>query len=278
MGLQVALVGRLRPELGLTGYHEGVPVVDLRHPDAVQDTVARLGAERGAVIVVCAAADAAEVRHQLALLAVALPHVTTVLEVVPGTPLAVSAAASFASDRSGVSDTAQQLAILDLLRDRLWSAVWLPKVARLSVPQPSVLQHARSWLPGAGFLAVAAPVPAVLAAPKPEALGQAQLPRGGTLLVADQGAPEWVVPAMVEALAPAARVDVQSWRDARDAYGVGGCTEFVVVPADLGQLDNHHPTHVTECDGCGRRHPRQACPFCRMAAPATAHDLAGAES
>ena len=37
MGLQVLLVGRLRPELGVSGTHEGVPVADIRRPEAVQD-------------------------------------------------------------------------------------------------------------------------------------------------------------------------------------------------------------------------------------------------
>jgi hypothetical protein len=278
VGLQVVLVGRLRPELGLSGLHQALPVVDIRHPDAVQDAVARLGAERGAVIVVSGTADAAEVRHQLALVAVALPDVTTALEVMPGAPLGVSTAAAFAMDTSGTRDTAHQLAVLDALRDRHWSAAWLPHVNKLRAPQPSVVQHARSWLPGAGFLAVASPRPAVLPANKPAALARIELPQHGTLLVADHGADDWVIPSVVHALAPATRIDTESWRDARDTYGVARAAEFVVVPAELDGLDRHEPDQVTECVSCGRRHPRQVCPFCRMAVTASGPSDAGAPS
>jgi hypothetical protein len=277
MGLQVLLVGRLRPELGTSGHHEGVPVVDVRHPAAVQEAVARLGDSQGALIVVCSEDDAHEVRRHLAMLAVAVPQVTTVLEPVPGTPLAVSATATAAHDLLVSGDPAQQLATIDVLRAQLWSAVWLPKVAKLSVPAPSLLQHARGWFPGAGFLAVAAPEPRVLSASSASALADLEAPTGGSVLVADDGAPEWVANAVTEHLAPADLTETTTWRDVRDAYGVDRGVEIVALPGDLSQAE-HRAAQSTECPACGRRHPRRVCPFCRMATPAAGTDLAGARS
>jgi hypothetical protein len=275
MGLQVLLVDRLRPELGVSGHHEGIAVADVRHPAAVQEAVARLGDDEGALLVVCSSAAAVEVRHQLAMLAVAVP-VTTVLEIVPGSSLAVWAAATAADDSLVNGDLAEQLATFDVLRDRLWSAVWLPRVAKLSTPAPSLVQHVRGWFPGAGFLAVAGPQPRVLnasSAPLPDL----DAPTGSTLFVADDGAPAWVVDAVTEQLAPSDRIDTTTWRDARDAYGVERSVELVAVP-DFTRLDSGGAGRAVECPACGRRHPRRVCPFCRMAAPAVGTDLAGAQS
>lgn len=277
MGLQVLLVGRLRPELGISGHHEGIPAVDVRHPAAVQEAVARLGDADGALIVVCAEETAPEVRRQLAMLAVAVPQVTTVLEPVSGTSLAVSATAAAARDLLVSGDAAQQLATIDVLRPRLWSAVWLPKVAKLSTPAPSVLQHARGWLPGAGFLAIAGPEPRVLNASSASALADLGAPTGGSVLVADDGAPEWVANAVTSHLAPADLTRTTTWRDVRDAYGVDRGVEIVVLPPDLPEA-GHPAAPSVECPACGRRHPRRVCPFCRMAAPASGTDLAGARS
>jgi hypothetical protein len=278
MGLHVLLVDRLRPELGVAGYHEGIPVADVRHPAAVQEAVARLGDHEGALIVVCSRVAAAEVRRQLAMLSVAVPRVTTVLEPVAGTPLAVWAAAMAAHDPLGNVDAAEQLASLDLLRDRLWSAVWLPRVAKLSTPAPSLAQHVRGWFPGAGFLAVTGPRPRVVNASSAATLGDIDAPPDTRLHVADDGGPGWVVEAVAERLEPSARTDTTTWRDARDAYGVDRSVELVAVPSDLSRLDPQATGRTVECPACGRRHPRRVCPFCRMAAPATGTDLAGAQT
>ena len=199
MGLQVLLVGRLRPELGVSGTHEGVPVADIRHQDAVQDAVTRLAGDAGAVMVVCSTGDTAEVRGQLNLLDVALPRVTTLLEPVPGSPLAVAVVAALVGDAHGTRDPAVQLAMLDQLRERAWSATWLPRVHKLDDPQPSLLQHARGWLGGGGFLAVHSATahgrPRVLTCAGTTVPALGDTPAGGVLMVADSGAPDWVVPA-----------------------------------------------------------------------------------
>lgn len=274
VGLQVLVVGRLRPELGVSGLHEGVPVVDVRHPDAVQDSLAEAAGRERAVLVLCALDEAPEVRRQLALVDVALPDVRTLLEPVDGTPLAVGAVATLVHDAAD-RGAAHQLAVLDALRARSWSAVWLPSVAGLHRPRPALAQHVRSWLGGPGFLAVHGPEPRVLACPG-TALPSVEGPApGGVLMAADAGAPDWVVASAAAALGSASTVDCTSWRDPRDAYGVARCAELLVVPADLDDPATV-PDTAAECAGCGRRQPRRVCPFCRMLAPTD--ELQGADA
>ena len=263
MGLQVRLVGRLRPELGVTGTHEGVPVADVRHPEAVQDTLARLTGPDGSVLLLCGTDDLERVRAQLNLVAVALPQAHVLLEPVPGSPLAVGVVAALVNDADGSQDPAAQLGLLDRLRDRVWSAVWLPSVTRLERPHPSLAQHVRSWLGGSGFLAVHSPEPRVLTCPGQQ-MPALDLPPGGALMVADSGGPDWVVPALDATLGPTGREQFATWRDPRDAFGTPTCVEVLVVPADLDDAVAV-PAGTRECPACGSRHARQVCPWCRMA-------------
>jgi len=263
VGLQVLLVGRLRPERGVTGTHEGFPVADVRHPEAVQDAIARLSGPDGSVLLMCGTDDVEEVRAQLNLVTVALPQTHVLLEPVPGSPLAVGVVAALVNDADGSQDPAVQLGLLDRLRDRVWSAVWLPSVARLERPHPSLTQHVRSWLGGSGFLAVHSPEPCVLTCPGQQ-MPALDVPAGGALMVADSGGPEWVVPALDERLGATGREQFATWRDPRDAFGTATCVEVLVVPADLDDADAV-PSGTRECPACGSRHARQVCPWCRMA-------------
>lgn len=279
MGLQVLLLGRLRPELGVSGTHEGTPVADLRHPEAVQDAIARLTGGEGSVLVMCQERDAREVRLQLSLVNVALPRVTTLLEPVAGSPLAVSVCAGVLNDGSGDRDSALQLATLDTLRARIWSGVWLPSVSKLDTPQPSLGQHVRSWFGGAGFL-VSFTDDAVLTCRQTRLPVPERAPRAGILMVADTGSPAWVASSFKTALDATNRTDVRSWRDPRDAFGTNACAELLVVPPDLDDPDGS-AAEATECPGCGNRHGRAVCPYCHMVAPTsdhTQHDLEGVDA
>jgi hypothetical protein len=294
VGLQVLLVGRLRPELGVSGSHEGVAVADIRHPDAVQDAVERLSGRTGTsapdaggadpvpdpgaapvpgpdpVMVVCSVADTAEVRRQLDLLHVALPGVRTLLEPVAGSPLAVAVIAALVGDADGTRDPAGQLAMLDTLRARTWSATWLPRVHKLDHPQPSLTQHVRGWLGGSGFLAVHSTPgesgPRVTTCTGAVVPAPSDTPAEGVLMVADSGSPDWVVPAFTKAVGIGSRTDYATWRDPRDAFGVTACAEFLIVPADLDDPEAL-AVATAECPGCGNRHHRATCPYCRMTRP-----------
>lgn len=260
--MPVLLAGRLRPDLGRSGVHEGIPVVDLRHPDVLEDALARLaGPEVDPVLVLCHPEDHATLRAQLALASVAVPGLAPVLEAVPGTPLACAVTASLAAD---TPDVPCQLALLDELRTRLWSGVWLPSVTGLRHPAPRLGQHVRSWLPGSGFLAVSAPQPRVLAAgsaPLPEDL---DLPEGATLMVADQGAPAWVREELLQRAGATSASRVDPWRDARDAFGTGVALDVVAVAPSL--QERQVAGDAPPCPGCSRAHGREHCPFCGMSA------------
>lgn len=279
VGLQVLLLGRLRPELGISGSHDGVPVADLRHPEAVQDAIARLAGDEGTVLVLCQDRDFREARRQLALVSVALPRVTALLEPVAGSPLAVSVCAGVVQDQNGDRDPALQLATLDTLRAGLWSAVWLPSVSKLDAPHPSLMQHVRGWFGGAGFL-VSFTDDAVLTCKETRLPVPEGTPRAGILMVADTGSPPWVARSLESALDATDRTDLSSWRDPRDAFGTTTCAELIVVPADLDDPDGAS-AEATECPGCGNRHGRRVCPYCRMVAPTPAdspHDLLGVDA
>lgn len=266
MGLHVLLVGKLRPELGVAGRHDGLPVADIRHLDAVQSAVAEFAGPHGALFVTCVREDLAEVRRCLALISVALPRITTVLEPVPGSPLAVAVGSALVGGAGPDAGTEQQLAAFDLMRSELWSAVWLPRVSKLPHPPPSLVQHVRSWAPGGGFLAVFDSSPRVVRAGGPPLRGLEQAPRGAMLVTADSGAPGWVAQHLVREVQPLSTAELRSWRNPADAFGVTESGEYVLVPARLLETAKLMPDMVTACHGCGSRHPRLACPFCRMAA------------
>lgn len=264
MGLHVLLVGKLRPDLGVAGRHDGLPVADVRHLDAVQSAVAEFGAD-GALFVSCLREDLAEVRRCLALVSVGLPGITTVLEPVFGSPLAVAVGSALVGGAGPEARTEQQLAAFDLMRSTLWSAVWLPRVSKLADPSPSMMQHVRSWVPGGGFLAVYDSSPRVVRAGNPPLKGLERAPKGAMLVTADSGAPSWVRQHLASAVHPLSTAELRSWRNPADAFGVAEAGEYVLVPAQLLEIAKLTPDVVTNCRGCGIRHPRPVCPFCGMA-------------
>ncbi|MGH3356801.1 MAG: hypothetical protein ACRDOJ_12965, partial [Nocardioidaceae bacterium] len=247
MGLEVLLVGRLRPGLGVQGEFEGVTVVDIRHPEAVQSVVALLASNGSPVLIVCEEREAHNVRHQRALLHAALPRVTTLLEPVPGPPLAVSVVGTLVSDAQGNREQAGQLAMLDRLRERMWTAVWLSSVARLGRPAPRMTQHMRSWLPSDGFLALYAE-DRVVGVRQGQSIPEIESPPvGGHLVVADSGAPDWLAEQVAEGVRAARRMSMDSWRDPRDAYGVSAAAELVLLPPGADDVDDADVGAFGEC-------------------------------
>jgi hypothetical protein len=158
----------------------------------------------------------------------------------------------------------------------MWAAVWLPSVAKVESPAPSLTQHLRSWLPGSGFIleygrnarvhtAERLPLPALDAA------------AGLQLVHATGGAPAWLLAALVEALRPSSQIQAASWRAPEDAYGTETAAEFVALPPDpISLLPEVTRTHqFVECDGCGLRHAARVCPFCAMAVHQEGFPLGG---
>jgi hypothetical protein len=260
------LAAPLRPELGFSGTDAGLPVVDPRHPDAVESAIKSLASSDGQLIVTCAQDDYEKIRRIVTHAQIRIPHTRVAIETIPGTPLAITVVSSLADEISepGILQTAWQLAALDFLRANLWSAVWLPSVAKLRSPQPSMLQHVKSWLPNSGFVATLSPAPGITNASRARLSNLAPLP-GYALINSPSEAPEWVVPAVAKELGSLSSSEVMPIRDSIDSFGTKSAVEFIAVPADFRDRSRPAPELITECPGCGVHHSRKSCPFCKMA-------------
>lgn len=265
MGTRVLLAAPLRPELGLSGSDGGLPVADSRHPDAVESTIESLASSDGQLIVACGEADYEDIRRIVTHAQVRIGHTRVAIETIPGTPLAISVVSSLADEISGHGDeqTARQFAAFDYLRANLWSAVWLPRVANLRSPQPSMVQHIRSWLPNSGFIATLSPSARVTAAGHAPLSHIPALP-GYALINSPSEAPGWVVPAVAKELMSQSSSEVVPIRESIDAFGTKSAVEFIAVPADFHESSRPKPESIVECSGCGTHHSRPACPFCKM--------------
>lgn len=261
MSLPVLVVGLLRPDLGRRATHLGVPVADLRHDDAVLEAAADLAVPDEPLVLLAEHRSVRAARRAQVLASVALPRTPVLLRTPSATPLGVWAAAD-ALSREPV-DAGTGLAVLDELLRRLWSGVWTPSVRRLEDPAPSLAQHARSLLPGGGFLA------------EP---GRGVSPARGSLTaleVAGADGPRvlrhtpvtdprlsWLV-AEAQRAARADTVEpVASWQDPVDAYGTAAAVELALLPTAGARATAEH--ELQSCDGCGRLRATGTCGFCGM--------------
>jgi hypothetical protein len=263
--MRALVVGRLMPELGVGTVRDGVRYADVRHGAAVTDALDELTRGPTGVVVLCSDADARAVRREVALSSVALDSVAVVIPVrYPALGIAVLAALVDEAGRH--TEPGEQLAFLHRLRDMMWAAVWLPSVAKVESPAPSITQHLRSWLPGSGFILEYGRNPRVLTAERPP-LPALDAPAGLQVVHAAGGTPPWLLPALAEVLRPSAQIEAASWRAPQDAYGTEAAAEFVALPPDpISLLPEVSRTHqFVECDGCGLRHAARVCPFCAMA-------------
>lgn len=264
VGSRVLLVTALRSSLGLSGNHDGLAVADIRHPDAVETAIWKLGRGGDTIIVTCRQGDADEVRRQLTFTGIRYPGLRTCFEPLPGSPLAVGVVSSLVDDIGSNDDALPwQLSALDHLREHLWSAVWMPKVSGLCDPSPSLAQHVRSWFPGSGFLAVSAPIPAVLKAGKAPITGLVPIP-DSALIHSPLSSPTWVVPAITTALSPQSVSEVATVRDQVDEYGSADVIELIAAPVAFHSDSRPPAGSIVTCPACDTRHARTTCPVCQM--------------
>lgn len=264
MDSRVVLVTRLKSSLGVAGEHDGMAVADVRHPDAVESTLRSVHASGAVPIVVCRTAELEEVRQIVTFAQVRYQGLRCVLEPVPGQPLAASIIASLVDDLKSDDSTAWQLDAIAILREKVWSGVWVPRANGLQDPAPSIWQHARSWLPGGGFLAVDGTPGRVLSASSAPLKGLEPRPGSVVLHSPATGRGAWVVDAVKGALGAQSSSLADPVREPIDAYGTDQAIEIVAVPLSYDSDTRPAPDAVVECVACGLRHARPACPRCHM--------------
>lgn len=265
MSSRVVLVTRLRSSLGVAGDHDGLTVADIRHPDAVETTIAAVHRSGDLPIVTCSTDDLEEVRRLITYTMVRYPGLRACLEPIEGHSTAVGIVSSIVDDINADEDAlAWRLSALDHLRTSTWSAVWLPKVTGLKSPAPSLWQHARSWFPGAGFLAVDGHPGSVRSARQAPLTGIDARP-GSAVLHSPVTADTWVLDAVKAALQPQSVSPVTTVREQVDVYGTDRAIELVAVPTAFHADSKPDPASIIECPACSLRHARPACPSCKMA-------------
>lgn len=213
----------------------------------------------------------AEQRHAVALgrqstlLAARGDDVPLAGRALPHGPLAVRLLAEYVADQD--VSPAHAVALLDEVAKDTFSAAWVPSVARLSSPSPSLTQHLRSWWPfGAGFLVEHAPVAQVSAVrdrtDKKHRSASAHRPQRTVLFVAGDGAPDRAVQQAQRLAGTQGRRRVPA--DvivSADRYGGSAAVQFAALPADLPEP----PTEsMPPCRVCGVPVSQDACPFCHI--------------
>lgn len=157
-------------------------------------------------------------------------------------------------------------AVLPLLEQQLVQLTWVPSVARLRDPAPSVWQHARSVAPGSSWLVTSWPEPAVrrLDPTAPPALPRSSQQVGVALADLD-GEVGWVGPAMAQ-LPDAVGVQVAPPDGTADWWGCRRVTQVVVHPRSVDALAGALTRHVDPgpCSWCRRDVGSATCPWCQL--------------
>jgi hypothetical protein len=236
----------------------GVTVLPLDGPAALADHLPQL--PPGPVVVAAPAALAGAARTAVTVATGRWPERPLALVVSPHAPLAVLAALTAA--RHVTDDAARGHALVSALLDRSWSGARLTSVSRLTAPAPSLLQHARSWLPGSRFLVRQHPAPAVLDPGAPDAVPAGSGRRD--LLVAGDAAGELIDQISAQGR-PATVRPVPLPGTWTSVYGRDDAIQLALVPSDASALLPAVPSGAHPCGQCGLALAAASCPFCHTA-------------
>ena len=100
MKSRAVLEDLLRPDLGVSGDHDGLVVADLRHPDAVERLIGRVNRGDELPLVTCCAEDLEAVRRLVTFASVRYPGLRAAIEPLPGSPLCVGVMSGSTAARS----------------------------------------------------------------------------------------------------------------------------------------------------------------------------------
>jgi hypothetical protein len=210
-----------------------------------------------------------------ATVAAARPDLPVRVEPVPVSAAVLMRAVELVPEQATTA-TAVFDAITTSLRTSLWGA-WLPSVAKLSSPAPSVRQHVQSWFADrkTGFLAVHGEEGWVAKLPYAEVAPERRLnrvPAPGTVASAYECHAFGELPEPAIATLFAMGLSTRPVRrdlvaDPTEHWGTSKAVEFVISwPTPL--RSSAPATHL--CPACQSPLWTETCPFCRIAG-----DLAG---
>ena len=238
----------------------GVDVVPARTGPELMAAVDAVGRHNvtGHVLVAAPRSLAAELATTTTVAAGRWPELRVARLDSPHAPLAILSALALA--RATTDWPAFGVGLAEALLRRAWSGAWTPDVARLAAPAPSLVQHARSLLPGSGFLIRQAPDPGVLG----REASQDDVPPAGLdrVLLVEEGA---VTPEVVDRLA--ATTGVVATRQLHlpgawaSVYGTPRAGQLALLPAQPATLlapVSHR------CPACDLDQPGAVCPFCHV--------------
>lgn len=229
----------------------GVDLVTLGDPLALVEAV-DLAAP--ATVVLTHPADERAARTAVTVLAGRHPDHPVTVVTAAATP--VGAVAALVLARAATEDAGRGVAMLEQVLGLTWSAVLLRDVSRLSRPNPTLLQHVRSLLPGSRFLVRVHPDPAVLPPAQPAAALLGVAVGRSEMVVAGQE--DEVLAATVEAASPTGLRTLEV-PGALQVFGREPLWQAALLPWGP---DVPHPPTGPLCDGCGLTAVAGRCRFC----------------
>ncbi len=156
-------------------------------------------------------------------------------------------------------DAGHALSIWRDLLDRTWSAAVLSSVTKLGRPNPTMLQHLRSWLPRSRFVVQQGDSPRSVSSPDVDQL-LVDLSRRSHDMFVTAGTDDEVVQRVVSQLSPTQLRTVDDMAGWPQVYGITEQLQMALLPTDAARVVRA-PGPV--CDGCGTHAADAVCPFCR---------------
>jgi hypothetical protein len=271
--MQSVVFGALvAPTAGAQELTSGRPLV-LADPRNVEGLWSAMGDDVTHLVLLGERRHESLVRRQAAL--IADRGIAVAWRVVPHGPAAVVALLLEVAAQG--LDAGLMPAYLDELAARTWSGAWMPSVAKLEEPTPSLVQHIRSLLPaGGGFLVTLSGRPGVVA------VGSSADPAATTyvcasLLCADGAIPELAVRGALELCGAEKSVTVAALTfDPLGRFGSAQAVEMLALPTGEG-IRLPRMARLPRCVACGAAVANRFCAYCHVRPAWASVELQGAQ-
>lgn len=192
------------------------------------------------------------------------------VHVTPLPPLATSVLAALTAALAPLAPSAGAVAsALERVAAELYVLAWTGSVAGLQHPSVSLLQHARSLLPGSTFGVGLQPQTFVQPVSRESSVPLTPCDHPLELLVAPTESAEltWVLDVVAPALGGVAARELPPTMHGSDWWGSSRLVEVVGVPSNLQWLaEAAFAGTLTPCSWCGEPILGVPCPFCGEAA------------